>query len=111
MKKVDIFGALGRDETWFANAEVFLKLAHILGEGGIEEEPSIVDMLSVVDGKPMGLGKMLDKLKEAARRKKLAMFTAFLSTLVLVWQMSAAKSSISIICERPATLFHCANLL
>ena len=79
MKKVDIFGALGRDETWFANAEVFLKLAHILGEGGIKEEPSIVDMLSVVDGKPMGSGKKLDKLKEAARHKKLAIYSVKLN--------------------------------
>jgi hypothetical protein len=69
VKKVDVFAALGRDETWFANAEVFVKLAHVLGKGGLEEDSSIVDMLAAVDGKPMGLGKMLDKLKEGTSQK------------------------------------------
>jgi hypothetical protein len=74
VKKVDVFAALGHDETWFANAEVFVKLAHVLGKGGPEEDLSIVDMLAVVDGKPMGSGKMLDKLKEVACRKNLAIY-------------------------------------
>jgi hypothetical protein len=39
------------------------------------------------------------------------LFAAFLTTLALVWQMSVAKSTISIVRECPTTFVHCEDLL
>lgn len=64
---------LDRDETWFSNAVLALKLVHALGPGGNDEDTKIVAMLSATsqDGKAIGSGQMLAALKKTAIDKRL----------------------------------------
>ncbi len=68
VKKTHIYRALGRDQTWFASAEVAVKLVRELGPDG-KKDDEVIQLLKTETRPAYGAGRFKDKLVSIAREK------------------------------------------